>query len=66
MMKAKNVATLEELFGAAKELGVGFVACEMAMHILELKKEDLVDEVAEVIGVSTFLGRSRDAKIIFI
>jgi 5'-3' exonuclease len=60
MMKAKNVATLEQLFEAAKELGVGFVACEMAMHILELKKEDLIDEVQEVIGVSTFLDRSRD------
>ena len=66
MMKAKNVATLEELFEAAKALGVGFVACEMAMHILELKKEDLIDEVTEVIGVSTFLDRSRDAKIMFI
>jgi peroxiredoxin family protein len=66
MMKAKNVATLEELFEAAKALGVGFVACEMAMHILELAKEDLVDEVTEVIGVSTFLDRSRDAKIIFV
>lgn len=66
MMKAKHVATLEELFEAAKELGVGFVACEMAMHILELKKEDLIDEVQEVIGVSTFLDCSRDAKIIFI
>ena len=51
---------------ACAELGVGFVACEMAMHILELKKDDLVDEVAEVIGVSTFLDRSKDAKIIFI
>ena len=66
MMKAKSVATLEELFEAAKELGVSFVACEMAMHILEVKKEDLIDEVTEVIGVSTFLDRSRDAKIIFI
>ena len=66
MMKAKNVATLDVLFDAAKELGVGFVACEMAMHILELKREDLVDQVTEVIGVSTFLDRSRDAKIIFI
>ena len=66
MMKAKRVATLEELFTAAKELGGSFVACEMAMHILELKKEDLIDEVTEVIGVSTFLDRSRDAKIIFI
>lgn len=66
MMKGKNVATLEELFEAAKQLGVGFVACEMAMHILELRREDLIDEVQEVIGVSTFLDRSRDAKIIFI
>jgi peroxiredoxin family protein len=66
MMRGKNVATLEELFEAAKELGVSFVACEMAMHILELKKEDLIDQVQEVIGVSTFLDRSRDAKIIFI
>ena len=66
MMKAKNVATLEELFEAAKELGVSFVACEMAMHILELKQEDLIDQVQEVIGVSTFLDRSLDAKIIFI
>jgi len=40
MIRAKNVATLDMLFEAAKELGVGFVACEMAMHILELKRED--------------------------
>ena len=66
MMRAKNVATLEELFEAAKELGIGFVACEMAMHILGIKKEDLIDEVTELMGVSTFLDRSRDAKIIFI
>jgi peroxiredoxin family protein len=66
MMRAKNVATLEELFQAAKALGVGMVACEMAMHILELNRADLVDEVSEVIGVSTFLDRSHDAKILFI
>ena len=66
MMRSKNVATLEELVEAAKELGVSFVACEMAMHILEINKEDLLEQVTEVIGVSTFLDRSRDAKIIFI
>jgi peroxiredoxin family protein len=66
MMKAKNVATLDDLFEAAKELGVRLVACEMAMHILELRQEDLVEQVKEVIGVSTFLDLSRDAKILFI
>lgn len=41
MMRGKNVATLEELFEAAKALGVHMVACEMAMHILELHGEPL-------------------------
>lgn len=66
MMRGKNVATLEELFEAARALGVSFVACEMAMHILEVQKSDLIDDVQEIIGVSTFLDRSRDAKILFI
>jgi len=66
MMKKHNVATLWELIDSAHALGVKIIACEMAMHILEISKEDLIDEVQEVIGVSTFLDYSKDAKIIFI
>ena len=66
MMKSKNVATLEELIGAARQLHVKFIACEMAMHILGLKKEDLIDDVKEVIGVPTFLKYSEDAQVLFI
>jgi len=43
-----------------------FIACEMAMHILGLKKEDLIDDVKEVIGVPTFLKYSEDAQVLFI
>ncbi|MFC1713643.1 DsrE/DsrF/DrsH-like family protein [Candidatus Poribacteria bacterium] len=66
MMKKRNVATLPELISAANELGVRIVPCEMSMHILGIKKEDLVDEAEEVAGVPTFLDDSKDAKIIFI
>jgi peroxiredoxin family protein len=66
MMKSNNVATLPELISSANELGVNLIACEMAMNILSIKKEDLLDEVKEVIGVVTFLDRSEDAHIIFI
>ena len=66
MMKKRNVATLDELIDAAKALGVNFVACEMAMHILGIRKEDLIDEVKEVIGVPTFLTYSQDGQILFI
>jgi peroxiredoxin family protein len=66
MMKACNVATLPELIEAANALGVRLVACEMAMHVLGIDRDDLVDEVEDVAGVATFLNESEDAHIIFI
>lgn len=66
MMKKSNVATLDELIDAAKDLDIDFVACEMAMHILGVKKEDLDDHVQNVAGVATFLEASKDGHILFI
>ena len=66
MMRGRNVATLDELIAAAQLLHVKFIACEMAMHILGLTREDLIDDVKEVIGVPTFLQYSEDAQVLFI
>ena len=66
LMRKKHVATLTELIDSAKALKVKFIACEMAMHILDIKRDDLIDEVEEVIGVPTFLEHSRDAMTLFI
>jgi len=66
MMKKNNVASLDELMEAASALGIRFYACEMSMHILGVTKEDLIDDVQEVVGVATFLNESEDAHIIFI
>ncbi|MES0371838.1 MAG: DsrE/DsrF/DrsH-like family protein [Mariprofundaceae bacterium] len=66
MMKKNNVATLPELIEAADALGIRLYACEMAMQILGVTKDDLVDSVQEVVGVATFLNESEDSHIIFI
>ena len=66
MMRAHNVAQLEEMMEAAPKLGVRLVACEMAMHILELTKDDLWDAVEDVVGVAGFLEASKDAQVLFI
>jgi peroxiredoxin family protein len=66
MMKKNNVASLDELMDAASALGIRFYACEMSMHILGVTKDDLIDDVQEVVGVATFLNESEDAHIIFI
>ncbi len=66
MMKKHNVATLPELIEAAHALGIRLVACEMALHILELERDDLIEEVEGVVGVATFLNESENAHIIFV
>ncbi|GHT69435.1 hypothetical protein AGMMS50239_36200 [Bacteroidia bacterium] len=66
LMKKNNVATLEELVDAAKELGINFYACEMAMHILGIGKSDLIPEVKEILGVASFLKLSEGGQTLFI
>jgi len=66
MMRARNVATLEELFQASIALGVNFYACEMAMHVLGLAKDDFIPEVKDVLGVASFLELSKDGQTLFI
>ncbi len=66
LMKKRNVATLEELIEYAKQLNVNFYACEMSMVILGIKKEDLIPEIKEVLGVAKFLDYSKDGEVLFI
>jgi peroxiredoxin family protein len=66
MMRKNNVATLEELVEAAKQLGINLYACEMAMHILGLQKSDFIHEVKDVLGVAKFLEISEGGRTLFI
>ena len=66
LMRKNNVATLEELVEAAKALGINLYACEMAMHVLGLKKEDFIPEVKDVLGVASFLQLSEGGQTLFI
>ncbi|MCF6242445.1 MAG: DsrE/DsrF/DrsH-like family protein [Bacteroidales bacterium] len=66
LMKKRNVATLNELYKAAHDLGINFYACEMSMHILGLKLDDFDNNIKEVIGVPGFLKYSEGGDRIFI
>jgi peroxiredoxin family protein len=66
MMRKSNVATLPELIAASHALKVDFFACDMAMNIFGIAREDLIPEIREVLGVAGFLERARDGKVLFI
>jgi peroxiredoxin family protein len=62
LMKKHDVASSEELFAMARELGVRMVVCDMSRELLGIKDEELVDGL-ETGGVATFLGDAARAKV---
>jgi peroxiredoxin family protein len=54
-IKAKGVASIEELRSACIESGVKFIGCEMTVDLFDFKREDFIDGI-EYGGASTFFG----------
>ncbi len=61
-MKKANVAKASELLEIAIESGVRFIACQMSMDVMGIKKEDLIEGV-EVAGAAAFLEFATDDAI---
>jgi len=63
MMKSHKVTLLEEMRKTAIDLGVKFLSCETSMQVMEIKPEDLIDEVEKTCGVATMLEKAFHSKV---
>ena len=61
-MKNKNAKGLEALMQSARNQGVRFVACNMTMDIMGIKKEELIDGVEEG-GVASYLSSADESNV---
>lgn len=62
VMKKKNIDSLESMRQQALDNGVEFIACQMSMDVMGIKKEELLDEVS-VGGVATYMNRAEQASV---
>jgi peroxiredoxin family protein len=62
LMAQNNVETLPGLIKLAQELGVTLIACRMAMGVMGIEDEELLDGV-QYGGVATYLGDAVESKI---
>ena len=70
MMK-KEIAELDfppvdEFLEMISDAGAEMYGCQLSMDMMKLNKEDLCDEVNDVVGAMEFMEMSEDAQIIFI
>ena len=60
VMASQNVASLPEMLENARAMGVKYIACDMAMGVMGITREELI-EVDEVAGVATFIARAKES-----
>ncbi|MBI4317501.1 MAG: DsrE/DsrF/DrsH-like family protein [Chloroflexi bacterium] len=63
MMKEKNIQSIPEMMADAKDLGVKFLVCDNPTAIMGLKREDLIDEVDDIVGAATYVHESAGAEL---
>ena len=62
IMNRKQIDSLETLRTQALNNGVEFIACQMSMDVMGIKREELLDEVT-IGGVATYMERAEKANI---
>jgi peroxiredoxin family protein len=62
IMKIKKIDSLETLRQQALDNGVEFIACQMSMDVMGVKREELLDQVT-VGGVATYMERAENANV---
>ena len=65
IMKKQGVKNVDGMYQDAVALGANIFACEMAMNVMGVKKEELVDE-AEIVGVAKFIADAEGGQVLFI
>lgn len=70
-MMSKEIAKLDvppvhEFLTMVHDAGCGIYACRMASDMMHLTKEDLVEEVDDIIGAMEFLEKAEGAQLLFI
>ena len=62
IMNKKNIDSLESLRTQAIQNGVEFIACQMSMDVMGVKRQELLDNVT-IGGVATYMNRAEQANV---
>jgi peroxiredoxin family protein len=65
-IKDLDMPEVDEFLTLLHEMGAQLWACKLSVDMMGLEKEDLIDEVEDIINVSDFMELSEGAQVIFV
>lgn len=61
-----DVPPVHEFLTMVHDAGAGIYACRMAADMMHIEKDDLIEEVDDIIGAMEFLEKAEGAQLLFI
>lgn len=65
-IKKGHLESISDLIVRSKALGAEFYTCTASMSLLNIARDELIDEVDRPMGLTTFLDETADDQILFI
>jgi peroxiredoxin family protein len=63
-MNKQGVLSLDQMFRESAELGIEITICEMSMHLMGFKKEEMIDYPnLRFAGAATFIAEANESSI---
>jgi peroxiredoxin family protein len=63
LMRDHNIASLTELRQLALDLGVVLYGCTLSMDVMEVAREDLIDDITDCVGVGFFMNEALNSDV---
>ncbi|GBC75492.1 hypothetical protein HRbin06_00810 [archaeon HR06] len=65
-LKKGAISSIKDTISNAKKMGLKIYACVAAMSLLNIARDELIEEVDEVISLSRFLDLAKDSLVLYI
>lgn len=65
-LKSGSIKDFSELFSMLKQLGGKLYTCPGSMALLNITREELIDEVDECMGLASFLIKTEKDQLLFV
>ena len=61
-----DIPPVAEFLEMVHDAGCGLYACQMSVEMMHLEREDMIDELDDIVGAMEFLERAEGAQMLFI
>ena len=65
-IEEEHIERIDEMIKNCKEMGAEIYVCPASMSLLNISRDELIEEVDRVMGLASFIAQSEESDLVFI